>query len=291
MEGPLGSAWAWHREHPWLIAKDRCPALKERAREAGIAEDTISETERESLIALILKTAAAAGDSASPPPPRAELEAIAKVSELKERAREAGIAEDTISEATRESLIALIMDTAAAAGEDSASAAALRAELEAIAKISWLTRASQTAHDALEHVVGQALVFVAIIAATVMVGVQTYDETALIWMDWLILVVFGVEVVLRWFSTGLLLYFGSAWNWLDVSIVAGSISERAGVFTNGGWLVALRVLRLARIFKVSGAPTRLSRASLHRPPAKRPASPTDSPTPRGRRGSHILMSS
>lgn len=105
----------------------------------------------------------------------------------------------------------------------------------------------------------QYVVIVAIFAATVVVGLQTYEEfkhnSIIYGIDVLITTIFGLEIVIKLIAMGFRDFFrGVDWRWnnFDFSVVAGCIISLlpAGIFSSGSALPVLRLFRLLRVAKL-----------------------------------------
>jgi hypothetical protein len=122
-----------------------------------------------------------------------------------------------------------------------------------------LQGAIEVVQKLVDHPVASALVWLAILAATVLVGMQTYvadrakDDGLRRTLDAcevLVLVIFTVEAVMRWFAAGPLRYFTSSWNVLDFVVVAGCLVPVESSASDDGANDVLMVLRLLRLLSV-----------------------------------------
>ncbi|SHI37668.1 ion transporter [Aquimarina spongiae] len=103
----------------------------------------------------------------------------------------------------------------------------------------------------------QQFIITVIILAGVLVGIQTYGDKVMQWtpiidaLDWLILVIFTIEVIIKITAEGNQPqnYFKDAWNLFDFFIV---VACYAGPFLGDSaeFLPVLRLIRILRVFKL-----------------------------------------
>ena len=107
----------------------------------------------------------------------------------------------------------------------------------------------------------QATIIAAIVAAGVVVGIQTYEATSqkvrgimglLDALDLFILIVFTIEVVVKVLAEGRRpwRYFMDPWNIFDFSIVAVCYLAFVMPNINAGFVAVLRLARILRVFKL-----------------------------------------
>ena len=94
-----------------------------------------------------------------------------------------------------------------------------------------------------------AIIMTAILAATGLVGIQTYNPVGEVWkwVENIILAVFIAEVTVKMAADGLFLYFTVPWNVFDFLIVLFSLPILP---VGGDSVVVLRMLRLLRVAKL-----------------------------------------
>ncbi|MBV7331475.1 ion transporter [Chloroflexi bacterium TSY] len=114
---------------------------------------------------------------------------------------------------------------------------------------AWQRRLDQVVHSTLFN----NFIIAVIIAAGVLVGIDTYDDFAernrsiLFFFERIILGIFIVEIILKMGAEGLKpwRYFNNPWNVFDFTIVAASLLPLGTSF-----LPVLRLLRIFRVFKL-----------------------------------------
>lgn len=103
----------------------------------------------------------------------------------------------------------------------------------------------------------QNFIIAVIILAGILVGIQTYGEKVSQWtsiidtVDWIILIIFTVEVVIKIIAEGNQPqnYFKDAWNLFDFFIVAACFAGPL-LGDNAEFLPVLRLIRILRVFKL-----------------------------------------
>ncbi len=108
----------------------------------------------------------------------------------------------------------------------------------------------------------QTFIILVILAAGVIVGIQTYEIGGFLNHSWIptlelldviILVIFTIEVVVKLFAEGTKPwnYFKDGWNIFDFSIVAVALyAIMPGVEINASFIAVLRLARIFRVFKL-----------------------------------------
>lgn len=103
----------------------------------------------------------------------------------------------------------------------------------------------------------QQFIILTIIAAGILVGIETYPaareqfQTTLHYLDVFVLVIFTFEVVVKILAEGNKpwRFFYSSWNVFDFIIVAGGVLEPF-LEVEASWLVVLRLLRILRVLRL-----------------------------------------
>ena len=109
---------------------------------------------------------------------------------------------------------------------------------------------------ALRSPVVSAAIWAAILGATALAGVQTYDpenpsfKDAVDLAEAVVLAIFVVELLLRWAVAGAFRYFLSLWHILDFTIVMVCLLPLDKGGENTDFVMAMRLLRLLRVLKL-----------------------------------------
>ncbi len=104
----------------------------------------------------------------------------------------------------------------------------------------------------------QNFIIVVILAAGILVGIQTYGDSVADYedllnaLDLIVLGIFVVEVVVKMLANGpkFLNYFRDSWNVFDFLIVAVAIVALFFPELNAGFVAVLRLVRILRVFKL-----------------------------------------
>jgi len=117
----------------------------------------------------------------------------------------------------------------------------------------WYMRVATRCGNLVEHPAFVNMITLVIILAGVLVGMQTWpslaDDPLLNFIDFIVLIIFTVEVVLKFIAEEFHphYFFKSGWNTFDFIVVAGSILPTGGA---GSLVTMLRLLRLLRVLKL-----------------------------------------